>query len=197
MPNAKPPSMLRKTSEEPSQSAIRISLLTHTNAINHVLQLKTFDMHRAQRRSPPVRFSHLHLHQQLLTGNYHSWVSPSNSACHGGKQTLSAWSPGLAVLLCTLPALPSKGCPCGGSDCVPAVAGERGGITVSLAGSGVPGWREGGTMGMGTSPESPVPSVQCITPARSLHTAIYNRTASMALSTAVQQRTLLCICSTG
>lgn len=170
MLNTNPPSTLPKTSDEPSQTAIQISLWTHTNALNHVLQLKTSDTHRAQHGPPPVWFSHLH--QQLLTGHYYFWVTPSNAICHGGKKTPSALSPGLAELLCTLPELPSRGCPCAESHCVPAVGGEHGGVTVSLAGS-VPGWREGGTMGMGTSLDWPVPSVQCITPARSPHTATY------------------------
>ena len=199
MPNAKPPSTLSETSEEPSQSTVQISLLTHANALNHVFPLKAFDTGRAQPGLPPVRFSHLHLHQQLFTGNYRLWDHSLQLRLSrgGGGKTPSARSPQLAVLLCTLPGLTSRGCPCDGSRCVPGVGGERGGITVSLAGSGVPGWWEGWTMGTRTSPQSPAPPVQRSTPARSPRTAIYNRTATMASSAAVKWCTSLTIRSPG
>lgn len=81
--------------------------------------------------------------------------------------TPSAWSPRLAALLRVLPGLTSRGCPRRGSRCAPGVGAERGGITASLAGRGVPGWWEGRTTGTRTSPECPAPPVQRSTPARS------------------------------
>lgn len=193
MPNTTPPSTLPKTSEEPSQSTVRISLLTHTNALNRVLPLKALDTCRAQPGLPPVRFPHLHLHQQLFTGHTASGLP----VCHGGKKTPPEQSPRLAVLLRTLPKLTGRGCSCGGSRCVPAVGGECRGILASLAGSGVPGWWEGWTTGIGTSLESPGPPVRHSTPASSPHTAIYNRTATTVSSTTVKWCTSLSVCSPG